>query len=93
MITIEETKKVANMARIYLTEEEVVKYQSELNTVLAYVDELKNLNTDNLPEVSEVTGLFNIMRDGQVHKSENIEAIKSIAPMMKNDLYQVRSIL
>ena len=54
MLTKEEVIKIAQLARISLTDAEVEKFQKELSTVLDYVEELKQVNVKELEEVSQV---------------------------------------
>lgn len=62
-ITEETVKHLAELARIELKPEEVGVLAKNLATILDYVEALKAVNTDGLPEVSQVTGLKNILRE------------------------------
>ncbi len=93
MLTTEEVKKIALLARIELTEAEVEKFRKDLSTVLDYVDELKKVNVEGLEEVSQVTGLVNVQRDDKPVVASNREEIFSQAPEMKDGFYKVKSIL
>lgn len=93
MLTPEEVKKVATLARIELTDTEVEKFQKELSTILDYVEELKQVNTDGVEEVSQVTGLANVQRMDEVIPRADREDILSQAPETKNGFYKVKAIL
>jgi aspartyl-tRNA(Asn)/glutamyl-tRNA(Gln) amidotransferase subunit C len=93
MLTKEEVIKIAQLARIELSEAEVEKFQKELSTVLDYVEELKQVNVDGLEEVAQVTGLVNVQRDDKVVLAENHEEILSQAPEIKDGYYKVKAIL
>lgn len=93
MLTKEEVVKIAQLARIELTEKEVEKFQKELSAVLDYVEELKLVNVDGLEEVSQVTGLVNVQREDKVVDHGNREEILSIAPETKDGYYKVKAIL
>jgi aspartyl-tRNA(Asn)/glutamyl-tRNA(Gln) amidotransferase subunit C len=93
MLTPEEVKKVATLARIELTDAEVEKFQKELSTILDYVEELKQVNTDGIEEVSQVTGLANVQRMDEVIPRADREDILSQAPETKNGFYKVKAIL
>ena len=93
MLTKEEVVKIAQLARIELSEMEVEKFQRELSTVLDYVEELKQVDTSGVGEVFEVTGLVNVQRDDKVVLAENHEAIFSQAPEMQDGYYKVKAIL
>lgn len=93
MLTVDEVKKIAFLARIELTEKEVEKFRKELSTVLDYVEELKSVNVDGLEEVSQVTGLVNVQRMDVVVDHGNREEIFSQAPEMKDGYFKVKAIL
>jgi len=93
MLTKEEVIKIAQLARIALTDAEVEKFQKELSTVLNYVEELKQVNVDGLEEVSQVTGLVNVQREDKIVESAHKEEIFKNAPEMKDGFYKVKAIL
>jgi len=93
MLSKEEVIKLAKLARIELTEEEVERFQKQLSTVLDYVDELKKVDVSGVDEVFEVTGLINVQRDDKAVVAENHQEIFSQAPEMKDGFYKVKAIL
>ena len=93
MLSAEEVKKVALMARIELRDGEFEKFQQELSQVLDYVDELKSVNTDGLEIVSSVTGLENVDRRDEPRLIDYQEDILANAPDRKDNYYKVKSIL
>jgi len=54
---------IAELARLPLTEKQKVLFSSQLDTVLAYMTKIQQLNTADVPETAQVTGLENIYRD------------------------------
>ncbi len=93
MLTVEEVRKIALLARIELNDEEVAKFQKDLSVVLDYVEELKQVNTEGLEIVSQVTGLQNVQRDDEPVVAENREQITANAPEIKDGYYKVKAIL
>lgn len=93
MLSAEEVKKVALLARIELSDSEVEKFQKDLSSVLDYVDELKQVNTDGLDIVASVTGLENVERDDKAVLIDYQEEIIENAPERKDKYYKVKSIL
>ena len=92
-LTREEVIKIAQLARIELSEQEVEKFQKDLSIVLEYVEELKQVDVTGLEEVSQVTGLVNVQRQDVVVDHGNREEIFSQAPEMKDGYFKVKSIL
>lgn len=93
MLTEEEVKKVAEMARIELTDVEVAKFQKDLSSVLDYVAELQEVDTSGLEIVSSVTGLENVHRADVAHPVAYQQDIMANAPEKKEAYYKVKSIL
>ncbi len=93
MLNAEEVKKVALLARIELSDSEVEKFQKDLSSVLDYVDELKQVDTDGLDIVASVTGLENVERDDKAVLIDYQEDIIENAPERKDNYYKVKSIL
>lgn len=93
MLSTEEVKKVASLARIELSESEVEKFQKDLSSVLDYVEELQQVNTDGLEIVSSVTGLENVDREDKAVLIDYQDEIMANAPDSKDRYYKVKSIL
>lgn len=61
---------MAALARLGLTETEIVKFQTQLSGILDYVEQLNEVNTDNVMPTAQVTGLTNVMREDKVLRSD-----------------------
>ncbi len=55
--------KLAALARLELTEDEVAEYGRELSAILAYVDQLQAVDVQGLGPTHQVTGLTNVSRE------------------------------
>ncbi|MFZ2621087.1 MAG: Asp-tRNA(Asn)/Glu-tRNA(Gln) amidotransferase subunit GatC [Minisyncoccia bacterium] len=67
MITKEDIKNLANLARIEVSPEEVVRMTSEIDSILGYVSQIK----DSTGDVEKITPkLHNVMRDDEVTNKE-----------------------
>ena len=76
MLSDEEVRHVAKLARIKLSEEEVKRFAPQLSKVLDYMDILKEVDTENTPETIQVTGLSNVMeKDGVLHAQSSREEL------------------
>lgn len=54
MITDDTTRKVARLARIAVTDDEVPAYTARLNGVLSWVEQLQAVNTDGVEPLTSV---------------------------------------
>ncbi len=63
MISKEQILKSAALAKLRLTKAEEDSFAESLASIVAYVDELKNVTTDGVEPVAHVVGYENSMRD------------------------------
>jgi len=93
-LTIEEIGKISKLARLELTDNEKKKYAEELSVVLDYIEMLNEVDTDNITETCQVTGLKNVVREDKILACEEETKEKIIAqfPVSKNNLLQVKEI-
>lgn len=65
MIREDTIEHVASLSRLELTKEEKKRYAEQLSAVLEYMKMLDEVDTTDVPETSQVTGLEDIVRDDQ----------------------------
>lgn len=66
MLTKEQVRHIAKLARIELKDDEVEKYSTQLSGILDYMNILNEVNTDGVEPTSQVTGLQNVSRPDTV---------------------------
>jgi aspartyl-tRNA(Asn)/glutamyl-tRNA(Gln) amidotransferase subunit C len=96
MISKEEVKHVAKLARIKLTEEEGDKFSKELSAILDFIDQLNEVDTKGIEPLAQVTGLENVMREDenpQTASKEDRERLIGQAPDKKDNLVKVKAAL
>jgi aspartyl-tRNA(Asn)/glutamyl-tRNA(Gln) amidotransferase subunit C len=62
-LTEAEVRHIAKLARLRLSDEEVVKFTKELGSILAYVETMQKVDTKNVEPTAQVTGLSSVFRD------------------------------
>ncbi|MCL5794887.1 MAG: Asp-tRNA(Asn)/Glu-tRNA(Gln) amidotransferase subunit GatC [Patescibacteria group bacterium] len=94
-----EVEKIAQLARIKLTESETEKFPLELSEILNYVEKINEIHKQNIPETSQVTGLENVFRKDEAMMRSEKQAIKnrdellSNAPDKKDGYIKVKAVL
>ena len=93
-ISKEEVKKIAHLARLGLTEEEIEKYTKQLSSILDYVKQLEEVNTEGIEPTAQVTGLENVMREDVIKdcEKETREKLIRMAPESEDNLVKTRSV-
>lgn len=82
-ITIEEVKKIAELARIELTPSEELRYADTISAVLDYMNILNEVPTDGIEPTFQVTGLQNVMREDVVVESALKEKLVQQMPSVE----------
>lgn len=62
-VTAEEVKKVAQLGRLGLSDEEVRKATEQLSGILDHFSEIQKIKTEGVPASDDVTGLKNVTRE------------------------------
>lgn len=89
-LTREDVLKLARLARLDLTEEEIEEYQKELSAVLQYVAQLNDVDVAGLAPTTQVTGLKNVMREDEViDYGVNRDDLLQLAPRNQDGHIQV----
>lgn len=70
MITIEEVKKIAALAKIKLTTAEEDRHTKTISSVLDYMEMLNEVDTKNIEPTFEVNELRNIWREDKIKKCD-----------------------
>jgi len=65
-LTREDVLKLARLARLKLSDEEIDEYSTELTSILQYVEQLQAVDVSGLEPTNQVTGLTNVTRDDVV---------------------------
>lgn len=92
-ITLAEVKHVAALAKLSFTDEELAKIAKELDAIVGYVEQLKELNVDDVPPTAHVLDLHNVFREDKVEPwLTNEEALQN-APAQKKGYFSVPKVL
>ena len=80
--------KLAQLARLKLSDEEVEEYSQELTEILEYVEKLNSVNTDGLEPTNQVTGLSNVMRKDEVinYGYDPLNLLKNVPKVQDNQI-------
>jgi len=79
-ITNKDVEYVANLARLYLDEQQTEKMTLELGAIIDFANKLSELDTEGIPETAHVLNLKNVFREDKVKESYPREEILKNAP-------------
>ncbi len=93
-LTTQDVLRLARLAKLQLTDEELHTFAAELSAILGYVEQLGQVDTSGLEPTSQVTGLQNITRpDVIVDYKESHDSLLKNVPSTENGLIKVKRII
>lgn len=92
-VTQKDVEHVAKLARLGLSEEEKELFTKQLSAILEYADNLKKLDTKDVPPTSHVIPMKNVFREDRVVPCENPDEILANAPEKEEGMFKVPRIL
>lgn len=88
-----EVLKIAGLARLEFKDEEVEKFQTQLNDILDYVEKLSEVNVEGIEPLSHALELKNAFREDEVKKSIPNELAVENAPEEEDGAFIVPKIV
>jgi aspartyl-tRNA(Asn)/glutamyl-tRNA(Gln) amidotransferase subunit C len=93
-LTIQEVEKIAHLARLAITEREMPVYVASLSAILAFVDELAQVDTGTaLPMSHPLSGQHQRLRADLVTETDHHESYQANAPAVQAGLYVVPRVI
>ena len=89
----EEVLRIAQLARVGLSEEDVAKFQEQLSDVLDHFETLRALDTEGVEPTSYPLPLESVMRADEVRPSLPREEVLANAPQAEDGAFRVRAVL
>lgn len=93
-ITLDIIDHVATLARLDLTDDEKQRYATQLSGIFDYIALLDEVDTDNVEETCQVTGLKNVFADDVVEEvsDEERRALLDAFPQKLGNLLKVKAV-
>lgn len=94
IITTEVIRKIASLARLSISEENLKKLQRELEASFKYINKIQTINTSNVEETSQVTGLENVLREDKINEKSMLtqEEALSNTPNLYKGYFKISAI-
>jgi aspartyl-tRNA(Asn)/glutamyl-tRNA(Gln) amidotransferase subunit C len=86
-------RRVARLARIAVVEDEVENLRGELNAILAFVEQLSEVNVDDVEPMTSVTPTAMKMREDKVTDGGIPDAVMANAPAHEGHFFLVPKVV
>jgi len=84
---------VARLARLQLSEDEVEQMAKQLSKILDYIDQLRELDTREVPPTSNVLDTVNALREDEPVKTFSVDEALANAPEREGEFLKVPRII
>lgn len=92
-LTAQDVARLADLARIELSDDELARLAPQLDIILASVASVAEVATDDVAPTSHAVALSNVFRDDVVRPSLSVEQALACAPAVEDDRFRVPRIL
>lgn len=96
-LTSDDLKRIAHLARIAVTEDDVALMQTQLNGIFGLISELKAVDTSGVEPLSHpldiVQDMAQRLREDRITEADQREANMANAPAQENGLFLVPKVL
>lgn len=92
-VTAAEVRRIAQLARLRLTDEEVALYQGQFSKILDLVSEISALDTSAVAATASVTEENNVLRADEPAVFPDTERLLALAPEREGGYYKVKKVL
>lgn len=86
-------RRIAHLARVAVADEEVERLRGEINAILAFVEQLSEVNVDNIEPMTSVTPMTMKKRPDVVTDGDNADAILKNAPDREGNFFVVPKVI
>ncbi|WP_406853820.1 Asp-tRNA(Asn)/Glu-tRNA(Gln) amidotransferase subunit GatC [Alsobacter sp. KACC 23698] len=86
-------RRIAHLARVAVTEEEVPHLQGELNAILAFVEQLDEVDVSGVEPMTSVTPMVMKKRQDEVTDGGIADIIVGNAPMTEDHYFMVPKVV
>ncbi len=92
-LTRDEVMRIAQLARIKLTEEEVTSLASQLSNILGHIAAMQEVDTSGVPISASILPVTNVMREDAAEPSLPIDEALANTPEREDNFARVKAVL
>jgi aspartyl-tRNA(Asn)/glutamyl-tRNA(Gln) amidotransferase subunit C len=92
-LTRQDVEKVSLLARLRLSPEELERMTEQMGQIVAYVESLSELDTDNVEPMAHALDVANVFAADELRPSLDREAALANAPHQDGEFYLVPAVL
>ena len=92
-ISEKDVDKIARLAKLELSDEERERYASQLDSIVAYVEKLSEVDTTGVEPLAHVNDILNVWREDKSRSSLSEEEVFKNSPKHDKEFFLVPKVL
>ncbi len=93
MLSKDEVRHIAGLARIGVDEAEIEKFSADLSSILGWVEQLERIDISNVEPTAHISGIENVTREDEARDFFDKDKIVKLFPERKDNYNKVKSVL
>ena len=92
-VTKKDVEKIAELANLKFSDEEIENFTPQMNEILSYMDKLNEIDTENVKPLSHPVEQTNVFRDDEMKTSISTEEALKNAPSKDEQHFKVPKVI
>ena len=92
-VGLEEVRHLAALSEINLSDEELTALTTDIDSIISYINQLDELDTDGIEPTFQLTGLKNVWRNDDIEPQLAREELLALAPAQEDNQVKVPKVL
>ena len=93
MLTLDEVRRIADLARIEVPDGDVAALQQQLNGIFGLIEQMRAVDTGGVEPMAHAIDLTQRLRPDAVTESDQRERLQAGAPAVEGGLYLVPKVI
>lgn len=93
LLSLQDVAKIAHLARLELSQEELTRYQTQLSSILHHITQISQLDLSHISPTSQAITQYNIWRADQITPSLPLDQTLFNAPDQADNQFKIQAIL
>jgi aspartyl-tRNA(Asn)/glutamyl-tRNA(Gln) amidotransferase subunit C len=93
MLSLEEIRRIADLARIEVPEPECAALQQQLNAIFGLIEQMRAVDTTGVEPMAHAVDVTQRLREDRVTESDQHVAFQACAPQVEDGLYLVPKVI
>lgn len=92
-ISLDDARKVAKLARLALSDEQLTHYATQLQSILGYVEKIRGVDVAGVEPMAHAVPLHNVLREDVAEPALSVEQVLQNAPAADGPFFKVPKVI